>query len=578
MRRKRLLTAVLCVVLAMASSTVSSAVSDKTLTIKTREEALEATVLKAEGDDQPAPLDDAGAERPQPSTPAPQTQAPPPETQAPPPETQAPQTQPSTPAETQPSTPSETQPSTPSETQPSTPAETQPSTSTETPGGSGTEPSTEAPGETEQLPTETTPGSEHQTESESSSAEGTQTETQGETLTTEPNTAASESGTESESETESETESEEESESETSEFSSNEELIAHQNIVVPPKIELEFRFTQIEKRYAVGCRKEGTSVYESKSQDARAVGELEYYGSCYILEDGGDGWYYVESGNVRGFVLAEDVVIDEVALRIVNVKGLDELPQARLLVARTENAAFDYTHTTTQEVMADKQYAVASGEVKIYEQRKESSRVTGILSDQALCYILADADKEWVYVESGDARGFVPKSRLITGGAAQSKVSEKGENNMALAQLKVKPADNKACYYTLTSVKEASQAAKTREAMVNFALQFVGNPYVWGGTSLTHGADCSGFVQSVYANFGYSLPRVAEDQAGYGMQIPSDSAEPGDLIFYARNGYVYHVSMYIGDGRVVHASGKRVGITVSGIGGNAVWATRIIKD
>lgn len=142
----------------------------------------------------------------------------------------------------------------------------------------------------------------------------------------------------------------------------------------------------------------------------------------------------------------------------------------------------------------------------------------------------------------------------------------------------IEPAENKACYYTLTSVREASQAAKTREAMVNFALQFIGNPYVWGGTSLTNGADCSGFVQSIYANFGYSLPRVAEDQSRYGMQIPIDSAEPGDLIFYARNGYVYHVSMYIGNGQVVHAAGRKVGIITSGIGSNAVWATRIITD
>ena len=186
--------------------------------------------------------------------------------------------------------------------------------------------------------------------------------------------------------------------------------------------------------------------------------------------------------------------------------------------------------------------------------------------------------KRQVFVESGDARGFVEKSRLITGSAANQKVSDRGEKNMAIAQVLIAPEDNKACYYTLTSVKEASQAAKTREAMVKFALQFVGCPYVWGGTSLTNGADCSGFVQSVYANFGYSLPRVAEAQAGYGMQIPISSAEPGDLIFYARNGYVYHVSMYIGNGQVVQAANKRAGIITSGIGGNAVWATRVITD
>ncbi|MDO4324364.1 MAG: C40 family peptidase, partial [Lachnospiraceae bacterium] len=448
----------------------------------------------------------------------------------------------------------------------------EPMTSAPAETSEGREPSTEtsaAQPETETLPSETVP------ETDTSAAAGTQTETIGETTLTELQT--DETGTEEPVTEETETESEEK-ESETSKYKSNEELIAHQKIVVPPKIELEFRFSKVDKRYAIVRNDDGAKVYEKKSEDSRAVGELEYYGSCYILDDQGDGWYYIESGNVRGFVKAEDVVTDEVAGRIVHVKGMDELPTARLLVARTENEAFEYTHTTVQDVVVAKEYAVASGEVKIYEQRKESSAVTGILSDQALCYILADSDKDWVFVESGDARGFVEKSRLVTGAAASQKVSDRGEKNMAIAQVLIAPQDNKACYYTLTSVKEASQAAKTREAMVNFALQFVGNPYVWGGTSLTNGADCSGFVQSVYANFGYSLPRVAEAQAGYGMQIPISSAEPGDLIFYARNGYVYHVSMYIGNGQVVQAANSRAGIITSGIGGNAVWATRVITD
>lgn len=452
----------------------------------------------------------------------------------------------------------------PTETTPPTetlPSETTPSTETIT---SETVPGTEqmtgettpATGQitsaTEQLPSETASGTEMQTESETT-------------------------GTESETEKKTEKETEEETESETSLYGSNEELIAHQNIVIPPDITLEFRFTQVEKCYAIVSDREGAQIYEEKSAEARAVGVLDYYGCCYILKEE-DGWYYVESGNVRGFVKAECVVTDEVAQRIVTVKGIQELPEARLLVARTENEAFDYTHTTVQEVMADKVYAVASGEVTIYEQRKNSSREIGTLADGALCYILADETDDWVFVESSDARGFVKKSELITGAAAEDLVAEQGEKNMERAQVLVAPEDNKSCYHTLTSVQAASKEARTREEIVNFAIQFVGNPYVWGGTSLTNGADCSGFVQSVYAHFGYYLPRVAEAQAGYGMQIPVSSAEPGDLIFYARNGYVYHVSMYIGGGRVVQAANKNVGIITSGIAGDAVWATRIITE
>ncbi len=97
---------------------------------------------------------------------------------------------------------------------------------------------------------------------------------------------------------------------------------------------------------------------------------------------------------------------------------------------------------------------------------------------------------------------------------------------MALAKEIIAPEENRACYYTLTSIQEASVSGLIRSSMIDFAGQFVGNPYVWGGTSLTNGADCSGFVQSIYAKFGYSLPRVAEDQAQVGMKIPVESAQP----------------------------------------------------
>ena len=583
MYKKKLVTVVVSMALLTASYTVGSAYEETTVkseqteqvtTSKKSAEAPQDTKEAAPAAEQPKQETPAAPTQPttsapvteaptQPTTSAPATEAPTQPTEAPSqpttptPATEAP-AQPSTPERRRShlrrgrqsrlrrarrshprrdrqsqSTPGQTEPSTPGETQPSTPGQTeQPSTSDET------EPST--PGET-------------QTES------------------------GSEATSESESEKESETDPpEEESESETSEYGSNEELLAHQNIVIPPKLELEFRFTKVDKRYALVRSEKGASVYEKKSDDAREVGELEYYGLAYILDDAGDGWYYIESGNVRGFIHAEDVVADETAERIVKVKGLDELPLARLIVARTENEAFTYTHTTVQDVMASRVYAIAAKDLEIREQRKDGARTTGTLAKGGLCYILADGDKDWIFVESGNARGFVKRTELTMGAKADSIVSEKGEKNLTLADVKVKPEENKACYYTFTSVQEASQEAKTRESMVNFALQFLGNPYVWGGTSLTNGCDCSGFVQSIYAYYGYSLPRVADAQSGYGMQIPISSAQPGDLIFYAKNGYVYHVSMYIGNGQVVHAAGRKLGIITSGISGNAVWATRII--
>lgn len=110
------------------------------------------------------------------------------------------------------------------------------------------------------------------------------------------------------------------------------------------------------------------------------------------------------------------------------------------------------------------------------------------------------------------------------------------------------------------TVKQESTGSASGQAVADYAVQFVGNPYVYGGTSLTNGADCSGFVQSVYKKFGYSLSRTAASQAGDGKKVSLDELQPGDLLFY--HGYG-HVAIYIGGGEVVHASNKATGIKIS---------------
>ena len=111
---------------------------------------------------------------------------------------------------------------------------------------------------------------------------------------------------------------------------------------------------------------------------------------------------------------------------------------------------------------------------------------------------------------------------------------------------------------TVDSEEYQSSGSGSGSSVVDFATQFVGNPYVWGGTSLTDGADCSGFVQSVYANFGVSLPRTSYEQQNAGTEVSYADAQPGDLICYGG-----HVAIYMGDGKIVHASNAKDGIKIS---------------
>ena len=110
--------------------------------------------------------------------------------------------------------------------------------------------------------------------------------------------------------------------------------------------------------------------------------------------------------------------------------------------------------------------------------------------------------------------------------------------------------------------KAEEERKAARQKVADFAVQFVGNPYVWGGTSLTNGADCSGFVMSVFAKFGYSLPRVAAAQYEASSKKNISQMEVGDLVFYG-HGSIDHVALYIGNGKIVHASNSASGIKIS---------------
>lgn len=180
---------------------------------------------------------------------------------------------------------------------------------------------------------------------------------------------------------------------------------------------------------------------------------------------------------------------------------------------------------------------------------------------------------EWTAVESGDVTGYVKTEYILTGAEAQTYA----ENLVTEAQQEGKEEAEAFTYAVSRKSEEAqmtqevqenvqqtettevsAQPASNGQAIVDYACQFIGNPYVWGGTSLTDGADCSGFVQSVFAHFGISLPRTTYDQIYAGVEVSYDQAMPGDLICYD-----VHIGIYIGNGQIVNAQNPEQGIGIS---------------
>ena len=180
---------------------------------------------------------------------------------------------------------------------------------------------------------------------------------------------------------------------------------------------------------------------------------------------------------------------------------------------------------------------------------------------------------EWTAVESGDVTGYVKTEYILTGAEAQTYA----ENLVTEAQQEGKEEAEAFIYAVSRESEEAqmtqevqgnvqqtettevsAQPASNGQSIVDYACQFIGNPYVWGGTSLTDGADCSGFVQSVFAHFGISLPRTTYDQINAGVEVSYDQAMPGDLICYDG-----HIGIYIGNGQIVNAQNPEQGIGIS---------------
>lgn len=273
------------------------------------------------------------------------------------------------------------------------------------------------------------------------------------------------------------------------------------------------------------------STPENKGDD-NVIGKLTSKAAGDIIETL-DGWYKIKSGTVTGYIAAD--------------------PE---LIATGQEAKDLAMQNATQMAI------ITTDVLNVRVEPNTDSKIwTQIVKDER--YPVVDQQDGWVQIDLGS----VDAEDGSQGGDEKAYISTRDNN------VEVRYALNEAIKFT--PAKDSSSGASSdgsgsstkqsrRSQLVNYALQFVGNRYVWGGTSLTNGVDCSGFTMRVMEKFGVSLPHYSGSQAQMGKKVTSATMKPGDLIFYAgSNGKVNHVAIYIGNGRIVHAASRRSGIKTS---------------
>lgn len=268
------------------------------------------------------------------------------------------------------------------------------------------------------------------------------------------------------------------------------------------------------------------NIRQSASMEGKIVGKMPPYAGCTIQgtekDAQGNEWYKVTSGKLSGYVSKQYLTVGEEAQKMIpSVGRLVVKVECDVLNVRTKAS-------TDSEVL----YQIAQGE--------ELDIVS--ISDQ------------WVEVsvDVGQDNAYVAKEFV--------KISFELHKAIEIEEI----------LYGLSS---------ERAAILNYAKKFLGNRYVYGGTSLTNGTDCSGYTMRIYEKFGFSLPRTSRQQATVGTIIKEAQLKPGDLVFYARGGSVYHVAMYAGNGKIIHAANSRKGIIISNMKYTTPYRyVKILKD
>ncbi len=251
--------------------------------------------------------------------------------------------------------------------------------------------------------------------------------------------------------------------------------------------------------------------------------------------------------------------------------------QAAAEQAAAEQAAADQQAQNEAQATADAQAQADAAYQEYLNAQAAADAATQQADEQAVIDAAAQAQAEYQeYLNAQAAADAQAQAEADAAAQAQAAAEQAAAEQAAAEQAAAEQAaaEQAAAEQAAAEQAAAEQAAAEEsytdtstssslgQEIANFALQFVGNPYVWGGTSLTNGADCSGFTQSVFANFGIGIPRTAASQSGSGTPVSLDSLQAGDLIFYGDGG-ISHVALYIGGGQVVHASSSTTGIITS---------------
>lgn len=344
-----------------------------------------------------------------------------------------------------------------------------------------------------------------------------------------------------------------------------------------------------EPELAVAIAPNYVNIRKEPSTEGEVLGKL-YRNTVGVIEAAEEGWYYITSGSVSGYVSAEYVSVGEEARALAEEIGTqlarvttttlkvrtEASTEATVLGLVPEGDILTVTETLDGWLKVDAEEGegyVAADYVETYTEYPHAESIQEeaerLAREEAARRAAQEAEERRKEAEQQAAAQKKTASQQQTGQkAGQSQNGRQQSTNQTTAgdsTAGTSSSGNSGAGQTVSNTSLGRQIA-------DYGLQFVGNPYVYGGTSLTNGADCSGFVQSVYRNFGINLPRTSGEQGACGSAVASlAEAQPGDLIWYSG-----HIGIYIGNGQIVHASSAKTGIKVSNAGYRTILSIRRI--